>query len=94
MVSPESLCERWQERIEQALQAGLSVQRIYQDLIVEQHFAGSYHSVRRFVLRLRPGVELPFRRLESAGKLLRISLMRNFNLLEPFCAKDSLDDCR
>jgi len=61
---PESLCEPWKERIEAALAAGLSVQRIYQDLVAEQQFAGSYYSVRRFVLRLVKTLELPFRRKE------------------------------
>lgn len=32
--------------------AGLSVQRIYQDLVAEQQFEGSYYSVRRLALRL------------------------------------------
>jgi transposase len=43
---------------------GLSAQRIYQDLTTEHAFAGSYYSVRRFVRRLEPARELPFRRLE------------------------------
>jgi len=61
---PDSLCEPWKERIEAALAAGLSVQRIYQDLVAEQQFAGSYYSVRRLALRLSRKQELPFRRLE------------------------------
>jgi transposase len=61
---PESLCEPWKERIEVALAAGLSIQRIYQDLMTEQQFAGSYDSVWRFVRRLAKAVALPFRRLE------------------------------
>ena len=68
-----SLCAPWRAQIEQALAAELSVQRIYQDLVAEQQFAGSYHSVRRFVLRLRPAAELPFRRLECApGQELQV----------------------
>jgi transposase len=43
---------------------GLSAQRIYQDLTSEHNFSGSYYSVRRFVHRLEPTRELPFRRLE------------------------------
>ena len=39
---PASLCEPWRELIEQALEQGLSIQRIYQDLVVERQFAGSY----------------------------------------------------
>jgi transposase len=42
----------------------LSAQRIYQDLVIEQAFAGSYHSVQRFVQDLRAAVPLPFRRME------------------------------
>ena len=61
---PDSLCEPWKERIEVGLAAGLSVQRIHQDLVAEQRFEGSYHSVRRYVLRLTKTLELPFRRME------------------------------
>jgi len=62
--SAASLCAPWQEEIQKALEAGLSFQRIYQDLTAAHAFQGSYHSVRRFCLRLQPKVELPFRRLE------------------------------
>src|SRR5262249_48794934 len=44
----------------------LSSQRIYQDLVSEHGFAGSYYSVRRFVGRLGPRSELPVRRMECA----------------------------
>lgn len=59
-----SLCENWRAQIEAATQAGLSAQRIYQDLVVEHQFEGSYHSVQRFVQRLKGAEPLPFRRLE------------------------------
>lgn len=73
VVGPESLCQPWKERIEQALEAGLSMQRIYQDLVAEEGFKGSYHAVRRLVLRLRPVVELPYRRLEvEPGQELQV----------------------
>jgi transposase len=61
---PDSLCEPWKERIQAALVAGLSVQRIYQDLVAEEQFGGSYYSVRRLALRLSRQTQLPFRRLE------------------------------
>ena len=64
MVGPESLCEPWKQSIEAGLATGLSIKRIHQDLVGEHQFAGSYYSVRRYVLRLEPGLELPFRRLE------------------------------
>ena len=63
--SGASLCVPWKPQIEEGLKAGLSVQRIYQDLVAEHQFGGSYHSVRRMVLGLQPaGTELPFRRME------------------------------
>ena len=46
------------------MRSGPERQRIYQDLTTEHNFTGSYYSVRRFVHRLEPKRELPFRRLE------------------------------
>lgn len=63
---PASLCEPWQAEIEEALAQGLSIQRIYQDLVVKRQFTGSYFAVRRFVLRRVNPEELPFRRMECA----------------------------
>ena len=57
-------CEPWREIIQSKCDLGLSAQRIYQDLTAEHNFTGSYYSVRRFVRRLEPARELPFRRLE------------------------------
>ena len=62
--SRKSECERWRDVIQSKCDRGLSAQRIYQDLITEHNFTGSYYSVRRFVRRLEPTRELPFRRLE------------------------------
>ena len=59
-----SECEPWREVIQSKCDLGLSAQRIYQDLSNEHGFTGSYYSVRRFVRRLEPTRELPFRRLE------------------------------
>ena len=64
-----SLCEPWREVIVGKLEAGLTAQRIYQDLVTEHGFAGKYHSVRRFVRRLDQRQPLPFRRMEcTAGE--------------------------
>ena len=72
-VVPSSVCDRWGEEIEAAWQVGLSVQRIYQDLVREHQFAGSYHAVRRYVLRRQGVVNLPFRRMECLpGQELQI----------------------
>ncbi len=59
-----SECEPWRDLIQSMCDAGLSAQRIYQDLTAEHAFPGSYYSIRRFVRRLEPTRELPFRRLE------------------------------
>jgi transposase len=70
---PASLCDPWREEIEKAWHGGLSVQRIYQDLVVAHQFAGSYHAVRRFIRRWQGAVELPFRRMECApGQELQV----------------------
>src|SRR5882672_527404 len=72
-LGPASLCDPWRAQIQKAFEAGLSVQRIYQDLVVEHQFAGSYYAVRRFVLRQHGGAELPFRRMEcEPGQELQV----------------------
>ena len=57
-------CEPWRELIRTKCDLGLSAQRIYQDLVTDHGFVGSYYSVRRFVRRLEKSQELPFRRIE------------------------------
>jgi len=57
-------CEPWRQIIQSKCNQDLSAQRIYQDLTSEHSFGGSYYTVRRFVRRLEPVQELPFRRLE------------------------------
>jgi transposase len=59
-----SECEPWRDVISAKCDLGLSAQRIYQDLVTEHSFTGNYYSVRRFVRRLAPTSEFPFRRLE------------------------------
>lgn len=61
-----SLCEPLRPIIEAKLAAGLTAQRIFQDLVREHGFSAKYHSVRRFVQRLDGGRPLPFRRMECA----------------------------
>jgi winged helix-turn helix protein len=48
-----SLCDPHRACIDSKLDAGLSAQRIYQDLVSEFSFSGSYQSVKRFVRQLR-----------------------------------------
>ena len=59
-----SQCTPWAAVIEQGLLAGLSAQRIYQDLVAGHAFAGSYDAVKRYVRRLAHQTEPPFRRME------------------------------
>lgn len=48
-----SFCDPHRARIAAKLESGLSAQRIYQDLVTEVQFGGSYQSVKRFVRQLR-----------------------------------------
>jgi transposase len=57
-------CQPYRAVIVAWLDQGLSGQRIYQDLVTEHGFTGSYFSVRRFVRRLQRHTPLPFRRME------------------------------
>jgi transposase len=64
-----SQCEQWREILEQGVQAGLSAQRLYQDLVVEHQFEGGYDAVKRFVRQLRQTQPVPFVRMEvEAGQ--------------------------
>jgi len=60
-----SLCEPFRQRIEEDLEEGLTAQRIYQDLVCESDFSGSYQSVKRFARSLRGHNPKRFHRLES-----------------------------
>lgn len=57
-------CEPLRQPILDLLEKGLSAQRIFQDLVADHGFEGSYYSVRRFVSRLCARSPLPFRRME------------------------------
>lgn len=62
-----SACEPFREIVEAKLDAGLSAQRIHQDLTAEHGFTGGYESVKRMVRRLSAGQDPPFRRMECAA---------------------------
>jgi transposase len=49
----KSLCVELGPQIQQRFEAGLTAQRIYQDLKADGAFAGSYESVKRYVAKLR-----------------------------------------
>ena len=62
---PRNACQAHHELIVAKLEAGLSTQRIYQDLVSEAGFTASYWSVRRYVAQLTTDRPLPFRRIET-----------------------------
>ncbi len=56
-----SHCEPFKACIAAGLDRGLSALRIYQDLVAEQQFEGSYDSVKRFVRQLEQASPVPHR---------------------------------
>jgi transposase len=60
-------CEPLREVVEEKLDQGLHARRIFQDLVSDHGFQGSYWSVMRLVRRLGQCRELPYRRLECAA---------------------------
>lgn len=61
---PASLSQAFHDQILLGLEAGLSSQRIWQDLRDDHGFGGAYDSVKRYVARLQAAQPLPFRRME------------------------------
>ena len=61
----KSQCEPFREQITVSVEAGLTAQRVYQDLVSEHQFNGNYDAVKRFVRGLGQINALPFRRMES-----------------------------
>jgi transposase len=61
----ESQCLPYLKRIEEALDSGLSAQRIYQDLVTDEGYHGSYDAVKRFVRKRRQVDPERFWRFES-----------------------------
>jgi transposase len=57
-------CEPWRHVIRAKCDLGLTARRVYQDLVADHGFVGSYYCVRRFVRRLEAAHDLPFRRIE------------------------------
>ena len=66
-VGKRSQAHPYQTIILEKLEIGLSGQRIYQDLVGDHGFSGSYQSVKRYVRGLGATQPLPFRRIESAA---------------------------
>ena len=62
---PESNCEPYRDIVQSKIDQCLSRTRIFQDLILDHGYGGSYDSVKRFVRRLSgPEQPLPVRRME------------------------------
>src|SRR5262249_17335469 len=61
---PASAAAPWRETIITKLDQGLRAQRIYQDLVSDHGYTGSYYSVRRLIRKLGAGTPTPFRRME------------------------------
>ncbi len=64
---PESECEPHRELILQKLEQGLTAQVIWQDLVDGENFTAKYHSVRRFVRKLKAKSPELVRRIEVAA---------------------------
>ena len=81
---PDSLSKPYHEVIAGKVQEGLSAQRIYQDLVAEHGFEGSYQSVKRYVRRHFGGSELPFRRMEcDPGEEAQVDFGKGALVREP-----------
>jgi len=79
-----SSCESFRSIILFQLEQGLTAQRIYQDLVAEHGFAGSYYSVRRFVRPLKASESLPFRRMEcEPGAEVQVDFGKGAPIVEP-----------
>lgn len=61
-----SLAARHEAAIRRNLKAGLSAQRIYQDLVVEEGYEHGYDSVKRYVRRLKAKAPEFFARIHTA----------------------------
>jgi len=64
-VGRQSKCGGYEAAIASKLEAGLSAQRIYQDLMAEGGFPGSYQSVKRYVQKLKASEPRRVWRVES-----------------------------
>jgi transposase len=83
-VRSRSVCEPFTAVIVDKLERGLSGQRIYQDLVNDHDFSGSYYSVRRFVAGLSQTRALPFRRLECApGEEAQVDFGTGIAIVQP-----------
>lgn len=59
-------CSAYDAVVRAGVEAGLTAQRIFQDLRVDHGFSGGYDSVKRYVRRLTAGQARPVERMECA----------------------------
>jgi transposase len=79
-----SRCEPWRDIIEASIEAGLTAERIWQDLRSGHGFEGAYNSVRRFVAGLRSSQPRRVWRVECVpGEELQIDFMAGPMLPDP-----------
>lgn len=79
-----SRCEPWREVIEAAVEAGLTAERIWQDLRSVHGFDGAYNSVKRFVAGLRSSQPRRVWRVEcEPGEEVQVDFMRGPMLPDP-----------
>ncbi|MCL4485787.1 MAG: IS21 family transposase [Nitrospirae bacterium] len=60
----QSHCVFFDEIIKKKIEQKPNAQRIYQDIVADHEFSGSYSSVKRYVRSIREKTPLPFRRME------------------------------
>lgn len=83
-VGRRSWCEPFRAQILAGLEAGLSAQRIFQDLQEQHQFADGYQSVQRFVRKLTATPGLPARRMEcEAGQEAQVDFGRGAPVVGP-----------
>lgn len=83
-----SAADGWREPIVQKLEAGLTAQRIYQDLRSDHGYGGSYYSVRRLIKKLTADTPAPFRRMEcEAGAEAQVDFGRGAPVVPAGCGK-------
>ncbi|MDZ4183406.1 MAG: hypothetical protein U1D97_00335, partial [Desulfuromonadales bacterium] len=66
IIGRKSACRFHEATIREKIERGLSAQRIFQDLRVDQGFEGGYDSVKRYVRRLSAGSVRRVERMECA----------------------------
>lgn len=81
---PKSGCEPHRQVILSKLEQGLSAVRIHQDLAADHGEASpSYHSVRRYVAKLRERSPTPFRRMEvQPGREVQVDFGRGAPIVD------------